>query len=231
MFKKVKRILFASLLLFGMSTFPIILQAIAAEPSIVDCLEDEEGCRSTKEEKNEQNNKEVEENEEQWVGEQRSTITFWTYVKLILSFLFVIGLLYALLQFVNKRNQQMSKHRFMKNLGGVPLGQNKSVQVISIGEQYFIIGVGEDVQLIKEITSTEEKERLTQLVEEGRLYENEKDPVGYFKSLIKLKKEQPNAANTTTSFQQLFQSEMDKAKKERQQKMDELVEKERERNE
>ena len=192
----------------------------AKEPSIKDCLEDEGECR---EKKGEQQPEEV--------AETKNSITFWTYVKLLLAFAFVIALLYGLLRFINQRNQQMTKHKLMKNLGGVPLGQNKSVQLVVIGDQYLLLGVGETVQLLKEITDEEEKERLRRLVEDGQLYQAEQGTlIDYIKDLFqqkKKKKEQSSEAN----FQQLFEKELENTKRKRQKKMNEVVEKEREKDE
>ncbi len=194
----------------------------AREPSITDCLEDEGECREKKDESKSED-----------VVEAKSTITFWTYVKLILAFVFVIALLYGLLRFINQRNQQMTKHRLMKNLGGVPLGQNKSVQLVVVGEQYLLLGVGEDVQLLKEITDEEEKEHLRLLVEEGQLYRSEQvTPIDYIKELFQKKHEQrSDEQSAEQDFQQLFEKELERTKRERQKKMDEIVEKEREKDE
>ena len=44
----------------------------------------------------------------------------------------------------------------MKNMGGISLGQHKSIQLVVIGETYYLIGVGDDISLLKEITDPEE---------------------------------------------------------------------------
>ena len=54
----------------------------------------------------------------------------------------------------------------MKNMGGISLGQQKSVQLVVIGNQYYLIGVGDDIRLLKEITDRTEIETLTEYYEE-----------------------------------------------------------------
>lgn len=218
MMKRIAIIVSFFILLFGitLSGDPFVQ---AREPSIKDCLEDEGECYEKSD---------AQQSEE--VIEQKSTITFWTYIKLLLAFAFVIALLYGLLRFINQRNQQMTKHKLMKNLGGVPLGQNKSVQLVVVGNQYLLLGVGETVQLLKEITDDEEKERLRQLVEDGQLYQSEQGTfIAYIRELFqqRTKKEQSSEA----SFQQLFEKELERTRRERQKKLNEVVEKEREKDE
>ena len=224
MMKRIVVILSLFIILLGTtpSNLSIVELVQAKEPSITDCLEGEGECREKKDEQ-----------QEEKVVEAKNSITFWTYVKLILTFVFVIALLYGLLRFINQRNQQMTKHKLMKNLGGVPLGQNKSVQLVVVGEQYLLIGVGENVQLLKEITDEEEKEHLRQLVEEGQMFYSEQaTPIDYIKQLFQQKSESKSVEQSSDpDFQQLFEQELKRTKQERQKKMNEIVEKEREKNE
>ena len=58
------------------------------------------------------------------------------------------------------------KNRLMKNMGGISLGQHKSIQLVVIGESYYLIGVGDDIRLLKEITDPEEIDKLVEFYEE-----------------------------------------------------------------
>ena len=49
----------------------------------------------------------------------------------------------------------------MKNMGGISLGQHKSIQLVVIGESYYLIGVGDDIRLLKEITDPDEIDKLS----------------------------------------------------------------------
>ncbi|MBM7579869.1 flagellar biosynthetic protein FliO [Jeotgalibacillus terrae] len=87
-------------------------------------------------------------------------INVWTFVRLIGALALVIILLYALLKFVNSKTKNYQQSRLIKNMGGTTLGGNRSVQIVKIADSYYVLGVGEDVNLIKEITSPEEMAEL-----------------------------------------------------------------------
>ncbi|WP_252313466.1 flagellar biosynthetic protein FliO [Sinobaca sp. H24] len=98
---------------------------------------------------------------------------------MILALAAVITIMYLLLKFINKRTKKYSSNQTMQNLGGVPLGQNKSVQLVKVGERLLVVGVGESIQLLKEIEDEEERETL--------LEQPEPEPSFFFKK--KQKKE------------------------------------------
>ncbi|WP_169720884.1 flagellar biosynthetic protein FliO [Alteribacter aurantiacus] len=72
----------------------------------------------------------------------------------------VIALIYGLLKLFNKRNMAHQAHSAIKNAGGVNIGPNRSVQLIQVGERILIVGVGENVQLLKEISDKQEVDKL-----------------------------------------------------------------------
>lgn len=90
--------------------------------------------------------------------EERSAVMI--FGQMILALAAVITIMYLLLKFINKRTKKYSSTQTMQNLGGVPLGQNKSVQLVKVGDRLLVVGVGESIQLLKEIENEEEKEHL-----------------------------------------------------------------------
>ncbi|MFC4320170.1 flagellar biosynthetic protein FliO [Litchfieldia salsa] len=83
-------------------------------------------------------------------------VTAWDFFKMIIALLFVISLLYFFLKLVNKRNKLFSKQKYMENLGGTSLGTNRSLQLIKVGNQVLVVGVGESITLLKEISQEDE---------------------------------------------------------------------------
>ncbi|WP_376844402.1 flagellar biosynthetic protein FliO [Camelliibacillus cellulosilyticus] len=77
--------------------------------------------------------------------------TFVTFLKLLAAMAVILGLIYLLYRLVSKRNRAFQDYGAIKNLGGVPVGPNRSVQLIRIGQEILVVGVGESVQLLKEI--------------------------------------------------------------------------------
>ncbi|HJH11662.1 MAG TPA: flagellar biosynthetic protein FliO [Metalysinibacillus jejuensis] len=92
--------------------------------------------------------------------------TFFDFVKIMLALGFVVVLLYLVLKFLNTRNLKYQQNQMVQNLGGVSVGAQKSVQLLQIGSKIYVIGVGEDVQLLKEITDEIEVDTLYKLYED-----------------------------------------------------------------
>ena len=67
---------------------------------------------------------------------------------------------------LNKRNLNFQRNQMVQNLGGLSLGAQKSVQLLQVGKTLYLVGVGEDVQLLREITDPEEVEALLALYNE-----------------------------------------------------------------
>ena len=162
--------------------------------------------------------------------------TFGSYVKLFFAFAFVIALLYATLRFVNRRNFQMSQHRLMRNLGGVSVGSQRSIQLISVGGTYYLVGVGEDVRLLKEVTDEKEIEQIKKYVQEeqeGALTAPSFLAVDSIRSIFNKKKERQssNSPNQEARFDHLFQEELERVQEERKEKVAQVIEEERDRHE
>lgn len=85
---------------------------------------------------------------------------WFDFVKMFFALAVVIALIYIILRFINKRNRLFGQMKAMENLGGISVGPNRSIQLIRIGETVLVVGVGETIQLLKEITSQDDIEKL-----------------------------------------------------------------------
>jgi len=54
-------------------------------------------------------------------------------LKVILALLVIIGLIVWLLRLLSRRGRMFRTHQAMQSWGGVPLGQNKSLQLVEVG--------------------------------------------------------------------------------------------------
>jgi len=90
------------------------------------------------------------------------TNLFVTFIKLFFALLIVLALIYLLYHFVAKRSGRFAQVTALKNMGGVSLGTNRSLQLIRVGDEVLVVGVGETVQLLKEINDPQVIEALTQ---------------------------------------------------------------------
>lgn len=89
----------------------------------------------------------------QEVVEQRSTNTAWLFVRMILVLLVVIGCIYAVFYFVKKTtNPTNETDAFLKKVASITLSPGKSVQVVTLQNHCYILGVSDSsVQLISEL--------------------------------------------------------------------------------
>lgn len=88
--------------------------------------------------------------------------------QLIFYTLLIVGLIYGLIKFLAMRQKGGQSQRAIQLMGGSPLGQNKSLQLVKVGGQFYLIGVGNEVTLIKEFSDQEEIAALQQDLEQQR---------------------------------------------------------------
>jgi flagellar protein FliO/FliZ len=83
-------------------------------------------------------------------------------ITVIISLVFIIGIIVFLIKFLAQKNRRWTKDRSLRIIAGVALGQNKTLQIIEIGESIYIIGVGENITLIDKINDVNQVEALLQ---------------------------------------------------------------------
>lgn len=175
-----------------------------------DCLQNPEACNEEPA---------AETKEDSAVG-----ITAWDYVKMLFALIFVLFLLVWVLKFVNKKTTPLEQNSSVRNIGGVSLGGQKSVQIVKIGDTLYIVGVGDDVQLIKEITNEDEAEKIMSYYKEKQ---NLMSPSPYIVELLKKfkRKSEPNQKESNSSFGEMFNQRISTIQKERQKELEKWKEK------
>lgn len=96
-----------------------------------------------------------------------SSVSIMDFVKMIGALLFVILLIYGLVRFVGKQNRLLKPFRYVENIGGATVGQNRSVQLIKVGKRVLVVGVADSIQLLKEIDDEQECEAIVKQYEEA----------------------------------------------------------------
>ena len=77
-------------------------------------------------------------------------------VQLVLYTLLIVAMIYGLIKFLAARQKNFQPNQAVKLMGGTPLGNNKSLQLVKVGGQMYLIGVGDEVTLIKEFSDAAE---------------------------------------------------------------------------
>lgn len=89
-------------------------------------------------------------------------LNFRDFLQMLVALAFVVFLLYATLKFINKRSQSYKSSQLIENLGGTNLGANRSAQIVKVGNRILVVGVGENIQLLTEITDEAECAQIIQ---------------------------------------------------------------------
>lgn len=105
----------------------------------------------------------------------------------------------------------------MESLGGISVGQQKSIQIIRIGEKVYAVGIGNDVTMLDEIT---DENVIRQLEESANM---EVPALSFMQQLFSNKKQEnhdDNKSVTNQQFSSQLDNELDKLKAKREQLID-----------
>ncbi|MFD2613015.1 flagellar biosynthetic protein FliO [Paenibacillus gansuensis] len=85
---------------------------------------------------------------------------FGNFFRVIFVLVLIVGLIVLLIRYLGQKNRGWMVNRSIKTLGGIPLGQHKSIQLVEIGSSIYVVGVGEDIRLLEKIQDPEEVEHI-----------------------------------------------------------------------
>jgi flagellar protein FliO/FliZ len=195
--------------------------------SVKDCIEKPETCGEQQNSPQKESKSTVNSPSDQLnsssVSEESATVglTVWDFAKMILATVFVVALLYFVLKFVNKKSTIFKSSQLVENLGGVPLGSNRSIQIIKFGNRLLIVGVGENIQLLKEI---EDEEEYTQILTDynSKLDQFVQPNILFTKLMNKVNKRKENSHRDVTPFQSLLKKQLNELSKERKKVYEEV---------
>ena len=145
------------------------------------------------------------------------------YIKVLFSLVLVLGLLIFVLRFLNKRNQNYQQNSIIRNLGGHSVGAQKSVQLLHIGDRIYVLGVGEDVQLLHVISDPQEIEQMIALYNEKF---NHTSTSPYIAELFAKFKTKHSTEKQSEQFSDILDKRLSKIKQERSDELERWKEKE-----
>jgi flagellar protein FliO/FliZ len=99
-------------------------------------------------------------------GGNSTSLSVFDALKMIFTLILVLGLLIFLLKFLNKKMKLPQETKYLQNLGGISLGQNKSIQLVKVGNRILIVGVGDTIELLQEINDEEEYKKIIDMQKE-----------------------------------------------------------------
>ncbi|WP_240628497.1 flagellar biosynthetic protein FliO [Bacillus salacetis] len=164
------------------------------------------------------------------VADASTGVSAFDYLKMVFALIFVIALIYFLLKFINQKSKSFQQTKLIHNLGGTTLGGNRSVQLVKVGERILVLGVGEDIQLLKEIEGKEEKEDiLTYYDERTNGLQQPKDMLSQW--LGKKMGQGSHNTNDSQSFQAILKSQIEDIRKGRKKMLEDLTNREKDKDE
>ena len=186
--------------------------------SVQDCLSNPESCDDGQADKT---TKQSDDKKSQ-VG-----VSFLDFLRMILATAFVAVLIYFLLKFINKKSMMYKSSQLVENLGGTSLGANRSVQIVKAGNKLLIVGVGENIQLLKEIDDPEE---YSQVIQE---YNNKMEQLVQPSDIVTrlLKRAKKDGDNQRSEFSALLKNQLNDMASGRKKMLQELQKKGSEKDE
>jgi flagellar protein FliO/FliZ len=84
---------------------------------------------------------------------------FYLVLEVLFFLAVILGVFFVVVRLLARRNQTGAfGARPVRSIGGVPLGQNKSIQLVAIGKAIYIVGVGDNVQLLEKVEGGQAEE-------------------------------------------------------------------------
>ncbi|MFA8437492.1 flagellar biosynthetic protein FliO [Pueribacillus sp. YX66] len=177
-------------------SFCFILSSLLYVPNIVNAKDETvDDWLKTEEEQSEQTRAPSLEQSEK----ERSDSLSFPFFKMLFALAFVVFLIYALAKFLNKRTRAFSGSRSLESFGGISVGQNRSIQIIKVGERLLVVGVSDSIQLLKEISDEHE---IQQFIQERETLEQE-DLFAKSKQWLRSKQSNKNESFTAILDKQL----------------------------
>ncbi|EGL82512.1 flagellar biosynthetic protein FliO [Caldalkalibacillus thermarum TA2.A1] len=84
----------------------------------------------------------------------------WMIVQLIFYTVLIIILIVLFIRFLARRQQKLGHQQLFEHMGGTSLGPHKSLQLIKVGGKIYLLGVSDQITLIKEIDDPAQIERI-----------------------------------------------------------------------
>ncbi|QHW30056.1 flagellar protein [Paenibacillus rhizovicinus] len=145
----------------------------------------------------------------------------------IAALLIVIGLIILLIKWLASRNRGWGTNKALRSLGGIPLGQNKSLQVVELSGRVYVVGVGEDITLLDKIDDPDTAAAILDAIEQQNSRNWSSPSMAEFLARLRNKRSSQEPTEepwqpSNVSFKELLNNGM-KRQADRKQKVEELL--------
>lgn len=129
--------------------------------------------------------------------------------QLFLYTLLILLLIYGLIRFLSLKQSKFQPNQVVKMLGGTSLGNNKSLQLIKVGGKVYLIGVADQVNLIKEVTDAKELQTIESDLEASKQLPFTEGMLDFYSSKVS---QWFGAKGKNHDFKEMFQQSLRKQK-------------------
>lgn len=145
-----------------------------------------------------------------------------TLITVMIVLAVIIGLIILLIKLLARRNRGWGANRALRTLGGVPLGQNKSLQIVELAGKVYVVGVGENITLIDKLDDQEQASQIISLMEQSNAISwNPAALTDLFGKLKKNNRANDNAESELSSegpdFERMLRRKLDEQSQRKQQ--------------
>ena len=190
-----------------------------APSNVLDCLNDEDCLEFEQNEEDEKQN--TNENNLLENNKANTDSLIINFLKMIVALLLVLAIIYLFVKLIGRKKNISHRTKSLENMGGISVGQQKSIQVIRVGRRFYLIGVGDNVELLQEITDADMIEDLL-----DEMNESDDSVTSIFSSFFQKNKKNEQDEGDSNNFKQQLKSELDKIKQQRRRFIDQSTEKE-----
>jgi flagellar protein FliO/FliZ len=213
-----KKIYFSAFMLSIIFLFSFTMDVDARMPSVIDCMQNNAGCEENGEDHTQIKEPEKEQIDQPHENDTSESLPF-VIIKTFVALILVLALIYLLIKLLSKRNKLFQQVKALENLGGISVGQNKSIQIVRVGTQVFLVGVGDNVEMLQEVTDEH--------VLQDLLHKDEHDGITpHLGQWLPSLQSKPNGKRSTSDFKLSFFRELDKLKETRKVVMNQHTQKE-----
>lgn len=189
------------IVIIGIVLFSLLSPAYVTAKSVSDCLDGTNDCQELEEDDEESTD------EPEPIAKNETGSLFLNILKTVFALILILGLIYGMVKVLGKRNQLGQQTKALENLGGISVGPNKSVQMVRVGQKIFLLGVGENIELLDEITDERIKQDLLRDDDTGSNQEQ------LFSSIFnRFQRHNKSDESNSHHFKQLFTEELKKLK-------------------
>jgi len=144
----------------------------------------------------------------------------------VFALFIVIVLIVIVIKWLSQRNRSWGTNRSLRSLGGIPLGQHKSLQVIELSGRIYVVGVGENISLLDKIDDPDEAQAVLDQIEQQSA--SNWSPTSLKRTLARLRGQTSDSEPTSErwqeadSFKSMLQDRMNR-QSDRKRKVEDLL--------